>query len=73
LTDPKLDEIVFSLQVEQFSDVVETAAGFHILQMLERADQRPLSPEALLLVRANAIQHWLATQRGQAQIENLLP
>lgn len=73
LTDPKLDEAVFGLPVEQYSDVIETAAGFHILQALERADQRPLSPEALLLVQANAIQNWLTAQRSQAQIENLLP
>jgi parvulin-like peptidyl-prolyl isomerase len=73
LTDAKLDEIAFNLQVDQFSDVVETAAGFHILQVLERADQRPLSPEALLLVQARAVQDWLEARRSQANIEILIP
>lgn len=73
LTDPKLDEIVFALAVDQFSEVVQTAAGYHILQVVERADGRALSPEARLLVQARAVQDWLEARRSQAQIENLLP
>ncbi len=69
LADPKLEEVIFSLQVEAFSPVVETLAGYHIVQLLEREAQRPLSPEALLLLQIQAVQDWLDEHRNQSQIE----
>lgn len=73
LTDPKLDEVAFNLQPEAFGEVVQTQAGFHILQVLERETERPLSPEALLQAQIRAVQNWLLEQRSSAQIENLQP
>jgi parvulin-like peptidyl-prolyl isomerase len=73
LTDPKLDDAVFPLEINQYTPVIETAAGFHILQLLERDPARPLSPEALLLLQARAVQEWLQQARSAGQIEVLLP
>lgn len=73
LPDKQLEDAVFALQPEQFSPVIQTPAGYHILQVLERDAQHPLSPEALLILQAQAVQSWLQSQRQQAQIENLLP
>jgi peptidyl-prolyl cis-trans isomerase C len=73
LTDKKLEEAAFSLQPEQFSAVIESPAGFHILQVLERDPQHPLSPDARLALQTQAVVDWLAQHRPQSQIERLVP
>jgi peptidyl-prolyl cis-trans isomerase C len=73
LPDRRLEEAAFALQPEQFSPVIQTSAGYHILQVLERDAQHPLSPDALLIFQSQTLQAWLENQRTQAQIEVLLP
>lgn len=73
LTDPKLDEAVFGLQPEAYSEIIQTPAGYHILQLLEREAERPLSPEALLQAQVQAVHNWLSEHRGSGTIEILLP
>ncbi len=73
LSDKKLEEAAFSLQPEQFSAVIESPSGFHILQVLERDPQHLLSPEARLALQTQAVVDWLAQRRTQSQIEILLP
>jgi len=73
LPDPKLEEAAFVLQPEQYSPVIESMAGFHILQVLERNPQRTLSPEARLVLQAQAVADWLTQRRSESQIEILLP
>lgn len=73
LPDKKLEEAAFSLQPEQFSAVIESPAGFHILQVLERELQHPLSPDARLALQTQAVVDWLAQRRPQSQIEILVP
>lgn len=73
LPDRSLEEAAFTLQPEQYSPVIETLAGFHILQVLERDPQRGLSPEARLTLQAQAVADWLAQRRSESQIEITLP
>jgi len=72
LLDQNLEEIAFSLQPNAYSEVVETLAGYHILQVLERDAQRPLSPEALLALQLQAVQSWLDERRSQSEVQILL-
>jgi parvulin-like peptidyl-prolyl isomerase len=67
LLEPKIEEAAFNLQVGQYSEVIATEVGFHIITVLERGDH-PLSPDALLTVQEQAVREWLAGQRAQAQI-----
>ncbi len=71
LLDPKLDEVAFSLAPGEYSPVIETLAGFHILLIEDRDPQRPLSPEALLLLQARAIQAWVETRQSESEIQYL--
>jgi peptidyl-prolyl cis-trans isomerase C len=73
LLDPKLEEVAFGLEPGAFSEIVETVAGYHILQVLEREAQRPLSPEAWLAQQTQAVQSFLDEQRDQGEIQILLP
>jgi peptidyl-prolyl cis-trans isomerase C len=73
LVDPKLEEAAFALQPDATSEVIQTLAGYHILQLLERDPQHPLSPQARHALQIQAVQAWLQQQRSQAQIQVLLP
>jgi len=70
---PELEEAAFQLQPGQYSSIIPTLVGFHILQVTERELQHPLSPEALLLAQKQAVQQWLMGKRSQSEIQILLP
>lgn len=67
--DPQLEEIIFSLQPGQYSEVVRTAAGYHIVQVIERDPQRSLTAEAYRIYQKQTLQTWLAQRRASSQIE----
>lgn len=73
LLDPKLDEALFSLEPGQYSEIIETPAGYHILFLVERDAQRPLEPQALDILRNQALLQWLQTRRSQMNIELFTP
>lgn len=73
LTVPALDEAVFALQTGEYTPVIETELGFVILQVEERADEQPLSPDARLVLQQNAIDDWLTGERENSQIQILVP
>jgi peptidyl-prolyl cis-trans isomerase C len=73
LTDPKVEEAAFILQPSQYSPVLESPAGFHILQVVERETQRPLDPQVLLTLQALALKEWVEQQRSSSDIQVLTP
>lgn len=68
---PALEEVAFDLQVGEYSDVIETEIGYHILMVLDRAE-RPLTGDARLTLQRQALHAWLNQQRDQATIEVLV-
>ncbi len=68
LLDPKIEDAAFSLQVGQFSDVIQTDIGFQIIKVLERDPQHPLSPDAYLSQQEQALKDWVAQQRAKASV-----
>lgn len=73
LIDPGLDGVVFALQPGEYSAIVETSAGFHIVQLIERDPQHPLTPDARLALQLRALQDWLETRRNQSEIQIFVP
>lgn len=73
LVYPELEDALFALQPGGFSPVIHTDAGYHIMVMLEKQDNYPLSPEVRLTLQEEAVASWLETKRSQAVIEALLP
>jgi len=68
LLEPELEEVAFSLEPGQYSDVITTEVGYHILLVVEREQQHPLSPDALLVMQEKALQDWLAQKRAESDI-----
>jgi peptidyl-prolyl cis-trans isomerase C len=73
LLDPRLDEVAFNLQPGEYSDIIETNAGYHILLVVERDPEHPLNPNARLTLQQRTIQQWLETRRSESDIQVLLP
>jgi len=69
----ELENAAFSLQAGEYSQVIETAAGFHILQVIERNPQQPLSADARYVLQAQALQDWLKQRRSQSEIQVISP
>jgi peptidyl-prolyl cis-trans isomerase C len=69
LLDAGVERAAFDLEVGGHSHVIATPAGFHIIKLLERDPQHPLSPDALLAMRELALRDWLEQQRGQSAID----
>ncbi len=68
LLEPKLEEVAFALQAGQYSEVIASEVGFHILYVVERDAQRPLSPDAYSIFQQRALQAWLEQERAKAII-----
>ena len=68
LLEPKIEDAAFNLTVGEYSDVIATDVGFHILRVLEHDPQRPLSPDAYLSLQELALKTWVNAQRQQAVI-----
>ena len=68
LLDKKIEEAAFGLSVGGHSDVITTDVGYHILRILELDPDRPLSPDAYLVLQEQALKNWIEEKRGQASI-----
>ena len=68
LLNPQIEEAAFKLTVGQYSDVITTDVGFHIVKILEHDSNRPLSPDALLTLQEQALRKWIEEQRTQAKV-----
>ena len=69
----QLEQAVFDLQPLEYSGIVETPLGFHILQLIEREPDRVLDPDARLVLHNSAVRKWLEDQRSQSEIVIFLP
>lgn len=69
----ELDEVTFSLEPGEYSGIIKTMLGYHIVQVLERAPNRLLTADARRVLQLQALEDWLEARREQSEIEILLP
>jgi peptidyl-prolyl cis-trans isomerase C len=69
LVAPEVEEVAFALQPGQFSGVVNSALGYHIVQIVERDPDRPVGPENLRLLQDRAVQEWIERLWAQAVVQ----
>lgn len=68
LVYPELEEALFALEPGQFTEVIETEIGFHILFAAEKTNDRPLSQQSREIVEHRVIRQWLDDARGSADL-----
>ena len=68
LMEPQIEEAAFSLQPGQYSSMITTDVGYHFIYVIERDGERPLAPDAYLVMQENALRAWLAEQRASSDI-----
>lgn len=72
LTAPEVEESAFVLQPGQFSGVVTSPLGYHIVQVVERDPARPISPDDRRLLQERALQEWVGNLWAQATIQTFV-
>jgi parvulin-like peptidyl-prolyl isomerase len=72
LTVPEVEEAAFALQPGQFSDVVASPLGYHIVQVIERDPNRPISQNNLELLWERELQGWIEELWAQAEVQRFI-
>ena len=72
LVAPEVEEAAFALQPGQFSGVVTSVLGYHIVQVVERDQARSVGPESLRLLQDRAVQEWIEGLWAQAVVERFV-
>jgi peptidyl-prolyl cis-trans isomerase C len=73
LSEPAIEEAAFALQPGQYSEVIQTDVGFHILYLVERDPVHTLQPDARRALQVRVLQEWLSERRNHSEIQILLP
>lgn len=73
LTQPEVEEAVFALQPGETTGIIASSLGYHIVNVIEREPDHPLSTEARLMLQKAALEEWLAAARQNSIIELLVP
>jgi peptidyl-prolyl cis-trans isomerase C len=68
LVHPSIEEAAFALLPGQYSAVIQSSVGYHILYLVERDSAHPLSPDALQTLQEHALLDWLTEQRNASTI-----
>jgi peptidyl-prolyl cis-trans isomerase C len=73
LFKPEVEAAAFELQAGQYSSVIQTDYGYHMIYVIERDPQHPLSPEARLELEQQALDQWISDQRSSGDIQVSIP
>ncbi|MCL4562376.1 MAG: peptidylprolyl isomerase [Chloroflexi bacterium] len=73
LTEPDVEAAAFNLQPGETSQAIQGKLGYHVIEVIARDANRPLSPDALRTLQGQALQKWIQDARSNNQIELFTP
>ena len=68
LLEPAIEQAAFSMQIDEVSEIIQTSVGYHIIKVLERDEDRKLTPDAYLALQELALKDWVEQQRASATV-----
>lgn len=68
LAEKPVEDAAFALEPGKFSAIIQDTVGFHIIKLIERQANRPLSPDQILTLQNRALEAWLADRRQHSSI-----
>jgi parvulin-like peptidyl-prolyl isomerase len=60
LVVPEVEDVAFSLSVGQISDVIQSPLGYHIVQVVERAQDKDLTEESWQALKEATFRRWVS-------------
>lgn len=72
LVAPEVERAAFDLQPGQFSGVIASMLGFHIVQVVERDPARTVTQENLRILQDQALQKWVEGLWSQADVQRFI-
>lgn len=66
---PPFEEAAFSLPIGQISEPIRSQFGYHLIEVLEKDENRPKDEQQLEQERREVYQTWLGEQKTAAKIE----
>lgn len=73
LTQPLVEVAAFGLQPGQFSGVIKTDVGYHIVYVIERDPAHSLSADAMKVLQHQVLENWIAQQKTDSVINIVVP
>jgi peptidyl-prolyl cis-trans isomerase C len=73
LTQPAVEKAAFSLKPGEYSSVIPTGFGYHLVQVIDKDSAHALSPEALRAAQQKALETWITEQTASAAIQVQVP
>jgi parvulin-like peptidyl-prolyl isomerase len=72
LVVPEVENVAFALSVGQISDVIHSPMGYHIVQVVERVQDRPLTEESWQALKESTFRRWVLELWQAADVEVLI-
>jgi len=69
LTQMDVENAAFELEPGQYSNVISTDLGYHIVQVIAKDPQRELAPDAKQVIKHLELDEWLETKYQESNIE----
>ena len=72
LTQSAVEDAAFALEVGSYSEVIQSDLGYHILYLIERDANHPLSVDARRTLQQQRLDEWLKAAKGTSKVEVLV-